>query len=100
MRPPVRVTTGSGFGSGVLATSGSGFGNGFSALGGVGVALSAPGVDVGGTGATVSAGRGIKRYCPSRTVRLASKLFHSANALTVTLYNREIVNAVSPRTTL
>ena len=53
-----------------------------------------------GTGAAVSAGSGINKYCPSRTVRLPSKLFHSAKALTVTLYRREMVNAVSPRTTL
>ena len=102
MRPPLGVATGSGLDSGFATTSGSGSGSGRGVveLGGAGVALPAPGVEVGETGAAVSTGNGINKYCPSRTVRLPSKLFHSAKALTVKLYRREIVKAVSPRTTL
>src|SRR6056300_546635 len=100
MRPPLGAATVSGLGSGFTTTSGSGSGSGVVELGGGGVELPAPGGVVGGTGAAVSAGSGINKYCPSRTVRLPSKLFHSAKALTVTLYRREMVNAVSPRTTL
>ena len=78
MRPPLGAATGSGLGSGFATTSGSGSGSGVVELGGGGVGLPAPGVVVGEQGAAVSAGSGINKYCPSRTVRLPSKLFHSA----------------------
>jgi hypothetical protein len=91
IRPPDGVATVVAFASAGFALACSlvsGLGKALVALGGTGVALPVPGADTAAVAAAgaapASAGRGIKRYCPSRTVKFASKLFQSAKDRTVT----------------
>jgi hypothetical protein len=98
-----------GAGVGVAAGGGEVVGSGLDALGGVGVRLPVPGFSVVIAAVLVAAvlldadvceTGGISKYWPSRMVKSGSSPFHSERARTDTPYRREMVKAVSPRTTL
>ena len=72
--------------------------------GGVGVGVPSPGAVASATCASagkreISAGVGMIRNCPSRTIRSGPSPFQSAKALAEMLKLRAMVMAVSPRLT-